>query len=86
MKSGNGQAAIQTMAEIEEQYPEEWVVVEVIREHRDRARVRGRLIAHDPDRDRAHMQHLEFVAAHPNVRTYVSFTGDVVAPGVIAVL
>ena len=84
--SKNGQPAIQTMAEIEEQYPDEWVVVEVTHGHKDRARLRGRLIAHDSDRDRLHRHHLAFVAAHPNAHTYVSFTGDVVAPGVVAVL
>jgi hypothetical protein len=77
---------ITTVEKIEQQYPDEWVLVEVTKFHNNHGRIRGRLLAHDTDRDRVHDTHMDFVAKHPEAMTYVFFTGDVVAPGVVAVL
>jgi hypothetical protein len=77
---------VMTVAAIEQRYPDEWVALEITRDHKHPAKVRGRLIAHGPSPDDIHEPHLRFRAAHPEARTLQFFTGDVVAPGVVAVL
>jgi hypothetical protein len=38
-------------AEVERQYPDEWVLIEVVKPHNDYWKERVRLIAHIPNRD-----------------------------------
>jgi hypothetical protein len=40
-----------TIAEIEAKYPNEWVLVNDVKKGRDGLAERGRVIAHDPNRD-----------------------------------
>ena len=42
---------ILTVAEIERRYPDEWVLVEITQAHKHHQRVKGRLLAHSPNRD-----------------------------------
>ncbi len=75
-----------TMEEVERRFPDEWVLVEIVRDHRYHEKVQGRLIAHSPEREGIQEPFFRFKAARPDARTYQFFTGDVVPPGVTAVL
>ncbi len=78
---------IVTIGEIERKRPDEWVLVEVTRDHKEHRRVRGRLLAHSPDRSDLDEPHGQFRAAHPDARLFEFFTGDVVADeGVVIIL
>jgi hypothetical protein len=75
-----------TVAEIERQYPDEWVLVEIVRDHKRHERVVGRLIAHSPDRAALVKPHRRFRAEHPSTRLYTFFTGDLVADKDVVVI
>src|SRR5690349_1932584 len=77
---------ILTVAEIERRYPDEWVLIEITRPHKDHGKKAGRLIAHSPNRHELTSPFERLVAAQPQARTYEFYTGDVVAPGVVAIL
>ncbi len=68
-----------TVAEIERRYPDEWVLVEIVRDHNDHSRVAVRLLAHSPDRADLDDPYRRFRAEQPRTRVYQFFTGDVVA-------
>jgi hypothetical protein len=74
----NGKAKIVTVAELEQRYPEQWVLLEITRDAKDPRRVAGRLLAHSSDRDEFDEAFLRFRAEHPETRVYRFFTGDVV--------
>ena len=82
----NGQSKIQTVAEIEQAYPDEWVVMEITRDAKHHHRVRGRLIAHGRDRADIQEPFLRFCAEHPQTRVYRFFTGEIVPEGVVVIL
>lgn len=77
---------IVTIAEIEQKHPDEWVLVEITRYHREHWRVRGRLLAHSTDRAEVDKAYWRFRAEHPGARLFQFYTGDVVAEGVTVVL
>jgi hypothetical protein len=77
---------ILAVAEVERRYPDEWVLLEVIRDHKDHPRVRGRLIAHSSDRARLDGPYRRIRVERPKARLYEFYTGDVVAEGAIAIL
>jgi hypothetical protein len=77
---------IVTVAEIERWHPDEWVLLEITRDHKDHSRVTGRLLAHSPVRADLDEPYERFRAEHPRGRVYEFFAGDVVAKGVVAVL
>ncbi|MGH2356011.1 MAG: hypothetical protein ACRDI2_15695 [Chloroflexota bacterium] len=83
---GEGSGEVVTVEEIEHRYPDEWVLMEVTRDHRDHLKVRGRLLAHGADREVLQEPYFRFRAENPQVHTYQFFTGDVVAEGFVAVL
>ena len=74
------------MAEIERRHPDEWVLLEITQDHKRHERVKGRLLAHSANRNDLDEPFRRFVAAHPQVPTYEFYTGEVVAPGVVAAL
>lgn len=73
------------VAEVERQYPDEWVVLEIIRDHKHHSRVARRLIAHGQDRAVLDKPYRRFRAEHPRAQLYEFYTGDVVANGAIAI-
>ena len=77
---------IVTAAEIERRYPDEWVLLEITRDHKDHQRVAGRLLAHSPDRADLDEPYRRFRTGHPNDRLYEFYTGDLVAEGFTVVL
>ena len=77
---------IVTVAEIERQYPDEWVLLEITRDHKHHRRVAGRLLAHSPDRDALVDPHRRFRAEHPRAHLYTFFTGDLVADKDVVVI
>ena len=75
-----------TVAEIERRYPDEWVLVEIVRDHKHHERVAGRLLAHSADRDDLDEPYRRFRAEHPRAHLYEFYTGDVVPEGVVVIL
>lgn len=70
---------ITTVEDIERQYPDEWVLIEIVRDHKDRRRVTGRLLAHNPDRASLFEPHRRFRVQHPDALLSEFYTGDIVA-------
>lgn len=66
------------IGEIEREHPDEWVLVEITRDHKDHRRARGRLIAHSPDRSDLDEPHRRFRAEHPDALLGEFYTGDLV--------
>ncbi len=77
---------IVTVAEIERQHPDEWVLVQITRDHKAHPRVAGHLLAHSADRADLDEPHRRFRAEHPNARLYEFYTGALVAKGFVAIL
>ena len=83
----NGRSKIMTVAEIEQAYPDEWVLIEITREAKDHRRARGRLLAHSPDRADLDEPYQRFRADHPDTLVSEFFTGGEQIPeGVVVVL
>lgn len=74
------------VAEIERRYPDEWVLVEIVRENKHHERIVGRLLAHSQNRDDLDEPYQRRRAENRNVHLYEFYTGDVVAPGVTVIL
>ena len=73
--------------EVERQYPDEWVLVEVVKPHNDYRRQRVRLIAHSPNRDELDESYWRARAAAPKALLGQLYTGKVEMPeGMVAVL
>ncbi len=83
---GPGDAQELTVAEVEQLYPDEWALLEITRDHKRPEWARGRLIAHSPDRGQLDGAYADYRAAHPSAHLYEFFTGELVAPGVVAAL
>ena len=77
---------IVTVAEVEQQHPNVWVLLEVVRDHKDHARVAGHLLAHSPDRADLEKPYRDYRAVHPRARLYEFYTGTLVAEGVAAIV
>ncbi len=77
---------LQTVREIRQQYPDEWVLLEIVRDRKDTERVAGRLLAHSANRDDLDEPYRRFRADHPTTRVYEFFTGDIVPEGIVVVL
>ena len=77
---------IVTVAEIEREHPDEWVLLEITRDRKDHRRIAGRLIAHSPDRADLDEPYRRFRAEHPSTRVYEFFTGDLAPEGVVVIL
>ncbi|MGH2350392.1 MAG: hypothetical protein ACRDJN_02105 [Chloroflexota bacterium] len=80
------QGEIIMVAEIERRYPDEWVLLEITRDHKNHVKKVGRLLGHSRNRDELDEPFNRFRAAHPNARTYEFYTGDIVPKGFVAVL
>lgn len=73
-------------AEIERQYPDEWVLVEVVKPHSDYRRERVRLIAHSRNRDDLDEAYLNARTAAPKALLGTVYTGKVEIPEGVAVV
>ena len=79
MKSkANGALSIQ---EIEQRYPNEWVLIEVTKADRTKGPLFGRLIAHSHRREDLVDANRVFCEENPRRMTYVFFAGPVVPEG-----
>ena len=67
-------------------YPEEWVLLEVTRPHKDYRRRTGHVLAHSENRDDLDEPYRLFRAQHPNAVTFEFFAGEVVPEGFVVVL
>jgi hypothetical protein len=81
-----GKSKILRIAEIEQLYPDEWVLLEITRDAKEHRRIAGRLIAHGRDRDELDEPYQRFRADHPQARVFQFFTGDIVPEGVAVIL
>ena len=73
--------------EVECRYPDEWVLVEVVKPHNDYRKQRVRLIAHSRDRDDLDEPYWRARAAAPKALLGQLYTGKVEMPeGMVAVL
>jgi hypothetical protein len=75
-----------TVGEVYSRYPDEWVLLEITRDHKHPYRVRGRLLGHSPNRRDLDEPYRRFRTEHPQAQTYEFFTGDVVPKDVFVVL
>lgn len=72
--------------EVERRYPDEWVLVEVVRPHSDYRKKRVRLIAHSPDRADLEQPHARARAESPGAVLGEYYTGELVPEGMVVVL
>ena len=75
-----------TVAELEQRYPDEWVLMEITRDAREHERVAGHLVAHSPDRAALDEPYRRFRAEHQRARLYEFYTGALLPEGVAAIL
>ena len=68
-----------TVAEIQDQYPDEWVLMAIASDNKDDRKVAGHLLAHGPDRTALNEAYWQFRALNPSGRVYQFFTGALVA-------
>ncbi len=78
----------QRMKDIEAQYPDQWVLIEVTREDRYRRTTHGMVLGHggDADKDSLVQEAKKFRAGHPQVVTFLFWTGQLIPEGVGVIL
>lgn len=73
--------------EVERQYPDEWVLVEVVKPHNDYRKERLRVIAHSPNRDDLDEPYWKARKAAPKALLGTVYIGTVEIPeGMVVVL
>jgi hypothetical protein len=85
-RRANGSSKIPRVAEIEQLYPDEWILLEITRDARDRSHVAGRLLAHSRNRDDLDEPYKQFRADHPQSLVYQTFMGSEQIPEDVAVI
>jgi hypothetical protein len=80
------QDEILTVAEIERRYPDEWVLLEITQDHKRHERVKGRLIAHSPNRDDLDEPYRHLRTERPQAHTFEFYTGELVRDDVVVIL
>src|SRR4051812_44173759 len=75
-----------SMADVEREHPNEWILLEITHDARDYRRVAGHLLGHSPDRSALDEPYARFRAANPQRRVLEIFTGDVVPEDVVVIL
>ena len=75
-----------SVAEIERQYPDERVRLEITGDHKRHERRAGRLIAHSPHRADLDEPYRRLRAEQPQVLTYVFYTGELVRDDAVVIL
>jgi hypothetical protein len=73
-------------AEVERQYPDEWVLVEVVKPHNDYRKKRVRLIAHNQDRDELDEPYWRARKASPKAVLGQLWTGTMKIPDGMSVV
>jgi hypothetical protein len=71
---------------IRRKYKDEWVVVEVTKNENFSVPVAGRVLMHDPDREKVHDYGFQILKQHPEKDLYFFFTGDPFPKGVGVIL
>lgn len=75
-----------TIADAYEHYPDEWVLMEITRDHNDYRKTWGKVIAHSTNRDDIDEPYRRFREDHPATLTFEFFAGDLVPRDVVVVL
>jgi hypothetical protein len=81
-----GKSKVITVAEVEQLYPDEWVLLEITRDAKHHDRIAGRLIAHSRDRADLPEAYHRFRADHPEARVFQFFTGGEKIPDDVVVI
>ena len=73
----------QRMKDIEAQYPDQWVLMEVTRSDRYGRASHGIVIAHGGQEEKEALveKHVEFRRANPDAVTYLHYTGRLIPEG-----
>ena len=80
------QEEILSVAEIERRYPDEWVLLEITEDHKNHQRVKGRLLAHSPNRDDLDEPYRRLRAERPQAHTFEFYAGPLVRDDVVVIL
>jgi hypothetical protein len=75
-----------TIAKAYELYPDEWVPMEITRDHNDYRIAKGRVLAHAAEREELATPDRSFREQHPGALTYEFFAGDLVPRDVSVVM
>ena len=75
-----------TVAEAYEQYPDEWVLMEITQPHADYRKERGSVLAHSQHRGAIDAPHRQARRQHPDSVLFTFFAGEVVPEGVTVIL
>jgi hypothetical protein len=75
-----------TIAKAYELYPDEWVLMEITRDHNDYRKAKGRVLAHAAQREELDTPYRSFREQHPRALTFEFFAGDLVPRDVSVVL
>ena len=78
--------AILSVAEIERRYHDEWVLLEITRDHKHHQRVKGQLLAHSPNRYDLDEPYRRLRAKRPQAHTFEFYTGQLVRDDVVVIL
>ena len=79
MKSKSGE--VLSIAEIEQRFPDQWVLIEVTRADKIQGPIFGRVLAHSSHRQDLVEANRAFCEQHPQKMAYVFFTGPVAPEG-----
>ncbi|MGH7774620.1 MAG: hypothetical protein ACREQA_20540 [Candidatus Binatia bacterium] len=79
MKSNSGEGL--SVPEIERRYPDEWVLIEVVKFDKIKGPLVGRVLAHSPNRQDLVELNRAFCERSPRRMTYVFFAGPVAPEG-----
>ena len=74
----------QRMRDVESQYPDQWVLIQVTREDRYRRVSYGVVLGHGDDSDHEELvkQEIAFGRANPKAQTFLCWTGRLIPEGV----
>lgn len=75
-----------SVEEIERRHPKEWVLLEITRDHKDPYLVKGKLLAHSPNRNDLDEPYRRLLGERPDAHTYEFFTGEAVPDDVVVIL
>ena len=77
--------ALLTVEEIQNEYPDEWVCVEVIEEDENGELRAGHLVAHDREKSMVVKAAAAFRSQNPKSRGSFFFTGELIPKGMVVI-
>ncbi len=74
------------IADIRTQHKDQWVVVEITKTDKHNNPKRGRVLFHGHEQSEVYRQGPKYREAHPNVKLYYFYAGNVIPEGIGVVL